>query len=101
MVNKERICVVGNEKLRPNEIPSISVYGENLPEAWENAVLATWEFGVHIPTEYDQPEDQESRDATMMITITSPLAEPRIHKYFPDRLGGLGNLYTRGCCWYS
>jgi len=94
MTNKERIFVVDKEKLRSNEIPSIFVYGENLPEAWENAVLATWEFGTHIPTEYDQPEDPESRDATMMITITSPLSEPRIHKYFPDGLEGLA-IYTQ------
>ncbi|HUS60455.1 MAG TPA: thymidylate synthase [Nevskiaceae bacterium] len=91
---KERLIFTNKENLRPGEIPSISVYGENLPEAWENAVLATWEFGTLIPTEYDQPEDPESRDATMMITVASPLTEPRIHKDFPDGLEGLA-IYTQ------
>jgi thymidylate synthase len=38
---------------------------------------------------YDKPEDPPSKDATMMITIMNPLAEPMIHKDFP---GGLEDL---------
>lgn len=87
---KERLegkCyVVGGEVLKSNEIPSITVVGENLPEAWENAVLATWEFGAHIRTEYDIEGDPESRDASMVITVVSPFSEPRIHRSFPGRL---------------
>ncbi|PJE69371.1 hypothetical protein COU96_00130 [Candidatus Shapirobacteria bacterium CG10_big_fil_rev_8_21_14_0_10_38_14] len=92
--SKERSVFTNKESLRLGEIPSIAVWGKTLPEAWENAVLATWEFGTLIPTEYDQPEDPESRDATVMITIASPLSEPRIHKDFPDGLEGLA-IYTQ------
>lgn len=81
--------VLGKEMLHSNEIPSIAVWGETLPEAWENAVLATWEFGANIPTEYDAPEDPDSRDATMMMTIANPFAEPRLHRSIPDSFAGL------------
>ncbi len=77
------------EVLASNEIPSVAVYGETLPEAWENAVLAAYEFGAHIPTEYDQDVDPESRDVSMMMTVAKPFAEPRIHKGIPDSYEGL------------
>lgn len=87
MFYKERLeknsFVVGRELLRSNEIPSVLVFGETLPEAWETAVLAAWEYGAHIPTEYDQKLDPESRDVTMMLVVTSPFQEPRIHKSIP------------------
>ena len=73
----------GREVLAKNEIPSVAVWGESLPEAWENAVLATYEFGARISTEYDQAVDPESRDVTMMMTVAKPFAEPRIHKSIP------------------
>lgn len=91
MINKERVFVAGGELLRPNEIPSIAVYGENLPEAWETAFLATLEFGSSMPTEYDQSIDPESKAATVMITVADPLIEPRIHKCLPV---GLDELYV-------
>jgi len=75
--------------LQPNEIPSVAVWGETLPEAWENAVLAAYEFGARIPTEYDQEVDPESRDVTMMMTVAKPFAEPRIHRAIPDSFEGL------------
>ena len=64
-------------------IPVISISADCLPGAWEKAVLAVWEQGVAIKTEYDKPEDPPSRDATVMITVTDPFREPRIHKNFP------------------
>jgi len=79
----------GREKLMENEIPSVAVWGESLPEAWENAVLATYQYGAHIPTEYDQAMDPESRDVTMMMTVAKPFAEPRIHRAIPDSFEGL------------
>lgn len=81
--------MLGKENLQPNEIPSVAVWGNSLPEAWENAVLATWEFGAKIPTEYDQLGDPDSRDATMMMTVARPFAEPRIHRSIPDSYAGL------------
>jgi len=64
-------------------VPVISVTAGCLPEAWEKAVLAVWKNGLDIKTQYDKAEDPPSRDATVVITVTNPFAEPRIHKNFP------------------
>jgi thymidylate synthase len=64
-------------------IPVISITADCLPEAWEKAVLAVWDDGFEVKTQYDKPQDPPSRDATVMITITDPFREPRIHKNFP------------------
>ena len=64
-------------------IPVISITADCLPKAWEKAVLAVWERGFEVKTQYDKPEDPPSKDATVMITIANPFNEPRIHKNFP------------------
>jgi thymidylate synthase len=64
-------------------IPVISITADCLPEAWEKAVLAVWDQGLEVRTEYDKPEDPPSKDATVMITVNDPFCEPRIHKNFP------------------
>ena len=65
------------------DIPVIAITADCLPEAWEKAVLAVWDKGLEVRTEYDKPEDPHSKDATVVVTITNPLGEPRIHKNFP------------------
>jgi thymidylate synthase len=70
-------------------IPVITVRGRNVPEAWEKAVIATWEKGVDVRTEYDKKGDPPSKDCTMIIEIEEPMSEPRIHRAFP---GGLEDL---------
>lgn len=65
------------------DIPSIAITAETLPQAWEKAVLAVWDSGIEVKTEYDKPDSPPSRDATVMVTVTNPFAEPRIHKNFP------------------
>ena len=64
-------------------IPTLSVNAECLPEAWEKAVLAVWDDGLDIKTQYDREGDAPSKDATVIITVNNPFAEPRIHKNFP------------------
>ncbi|UCF44085.1 MAG: hypothetical protein JSV99_03965 [Planctomycetota bacterium] len=64
-------------------IPAILITADCLPAAWEKAVLAVWDHGLEIKTQYDKSQDPPSKDATVMITIANPLAEPRIHKNFP------------------
>jgi len=64
-------------------IPAIAITADCLPEAWEKAVLAVWDKGLDVKTQYDKPEDPPSKDATVIITVTEPLGEPRIHKNFP------------------
>ncbi len=64
-------------------IPSLFIEAKCLPEAWEKTVLAVWKNGIDVKTEYDKPEDPASKDATVMISVENPFAEPRIHKNFP------------------
>ncbi|MBN2181738.1 MAG: hypothetical protein JW715_07470 [Sedimentisphaerales bacterium] len=64
-------------------IPVIQITADCLPEAWEKAVLAVWEKGFDVKTQYDKATDPPSKDATVMITVTEPFREPRIHKNFP------------------
>lgn len=70
-------------------LPVIQVIADNMAQGWEEAVLATWQMGAEIKTQYDKPEDPPSRDCSMVITIADPLAEPRIHRAMP---GGIGDL---------
>jgi thymidylate synthase len=64
-------------------VPVISITADCLPQAWEEAVLAVWDNGLEVKTQYDKPGDLPSKDATVIVTITDPFAEPRIHKNFP------------------
>jgi len=70
-------------------LPIVHVTAKTLPEAWEHAVLRTWEQGASVPTQYDKPADPASRDAIAVIVVTEPMAEPRIHRAFP---GGIVEL---------
>ena len=70
-------------------LPVVNVTADNLPEAWERAVMQTWETGAIIPTQYDKPGDPPSRDAIAVIAVNSPMAEPRIHRAFPAGIAEL------------
>jgi thymidylate synthase len=70
-------------------IPVLMVQGEGLAEAWEKSLIAVYENGCHIKTEYDKPKDPPSKDCSMTIVVRDPLSEPMIHKDFP---GGLDDL---------
>lgn len=65
------------------DIPVIAIAARCLPEAWEKAVLAVWDKGLQVKTQYDKPDEAPSKDATVVVTVTEPFAEPRIHKNFP------------------
>ena len=66
-----------------NGIPVLHVEGDCIARAWENSLIELHKNGCSIKTQYDKPEDPSSKDATMIITVTDPLAEPMIHKDFP------------------
>ena len=67
----------------------VFVSAPNLPQAWEEAIVSLYNNGIRIKTQYDKPEDPPSIDATAMIEILNPFAEPRIHRCFPDSITGL------------
>ena len=68
---------------------SIHIVADSLPEAWERAVIETWEKGAEFETAYDKEGDPKSKDVTALIHVKNPFAEPRIHRAFP---GGLDDL---------
>jgi thymidylate synthase len=70
-------------------IPVLAVAGESIARAWENSLLKLFEDGCDVRTQYDRPDDPPSKDATMLITVEQPRAEPMIHRDFP---GGLEDL---------
>jgi len=70
-------------------LPIICIQAHTLPEGWEKAVVATWEQGAQIPTQYDHPGDPPSRDVTLVLAVAEPFAEPRIHRALP---GGIYDL---------
>ena len=65
------------------ELPKIAVYSNNIPGAYELALLSVWDWGTDIATHYDKPGDAPSKEATVMVNIANPFNEPRIHKNFP------------------
>ncbi len=64
-------------------IPVLNVEADCIARAWELSLIALYEKGCNLKTEYDKAEDPPSKDATMLITIMEPLQEPMIHKDFP------------------
>ncbi len=68
---------------------SIHIVEKSLPMAWEKAVIACWQEGESFPTEYDKPDDPQSRDVTALIHVTQPFSEPRIHRAVPAGLDDL------------
>ena len=61
-------------------IPVLTARGRGIAEAWENSMIVLNERGCDIRTQYDKPEDPPSKDATMLLIVEEPLAEPMIHK---------------------
>lgn len=76
-------------------IPVLFSRGDNLPEAWENALVNLWVNGCDIRTQYDEKDakgayiNPPSKDCTMVMVVETPLSEPYIHRCFP---GGLEDL---------
>jgi thymidylate synthase len=59
------------------------VTGRTLAMAYEAALIELHEHGLRIKTQYDNPDDPSSIDATMDITVLEPEADPMIHRAFP------------------
>jgi len=70
-------------------IPVLHVEGDCIARAWENSLIALFRHGCELSTQYDKPGDPPSKDATLVITVHDPLAEPMIHRDFP---GGFEEL---------
>ncbi len=67
----------------------INTVADSLPQAWQDATIACWEFGSNFKTQYDKDIDPPSKDCTAIIYVVNPMQEPRIHRCIP---GGLNDL---------
>ena len=76
---------------RTGKKPTVHVVADTIPEAWEKALLAVWELGVDIETDYDVEGAGEppSREAAVLAEVKNPLGEPRIHRDIPEGLDSL------------
>ena len=80
-----------------NGIPVLHAEGDCIARAWENSLVALYRSGASITTQYDKPGDPPSRDATMILTIDNPLAEPMIHRDFPGGFDALEEYVMEVC----
>ncbi|MDD3773714.1 MAG: thymidylate synthase [Patescibacteria group bacterium] len=71
------------------DLPHVQVVADNLPQGWEESVVACWGMGTEIQTQYDKPTDPNSRDIALSLSVRDPFAEPRIHRALP---GGMYDL---------
>lgn len=70
-------------------LPAVKIEADTLARGWEDAVVACWENGVRIATQYDREGDPRSRDVSLMLSVADAFAEPRIHRAMP---GGIYDL---------
>ena len=70
-------------------IPVIFVTEKSLAEAFESALVNLYQKGTRFKTQYDKPDDPQSIDCTLNLTIEDPESEPMIHMAFP---GGIDEL---------
>jgi thymidylate synthase len=68
---------------------AIFITGKSIPQVWEKSIVEIWNNGCEVKTQYDKENVDFSKDATMMMEITEPMSEPRIHRAFP---GGIVEL---------
>ncbi len=66
-----------------HNIPVLYVTGRTLAQAYEAALVELHRRGLRIRTQYDNPDDPLSIDATMDVTVLEPEADPMIHRAFP------------------
>jgi len=85
-----------------NNKSTIHIVADSIPQAFYRAITEVWNHGRRIRTEYDKKErvtenyiNPPSRDASVMIEISSPFKEPRfspisfceIGKYIAEIMG--------------
>lgn len=87
---QKKIGQIGN--FSEGDIPVLYSSGKSLAEAWENSMVALWNKGISIRTQYDQKDSSgnfvypPSIDSTMTMVVEKPDSEPKIHKCFPAGL---------------
>lgn len=78
-------------------IPVLHAEGDCIARAWENSLIALVRHGCELTTQYDKPGDPASKDATMVLTVHEPLAEPMIHRDIPAGFEDLQEYVMEVC----
>jgi len=60
-----------------DQLPVLLVEAKTLAEAWIKTLKAVWENGKYMPNHY---EEEPSKEASVIVNVTDPLSEPRIHQ---------------------
>jgi thymidylate synthase len=80
-----------------NGIPVLFARGDCIARAWENSLVELYRHGGGVITQYDKPGDPPSKDATMMLVVEEPLAEPMIHRDLPGGFEALEEYVLEVC----
>ncbi|MHA1378648.1 MAG: thymidylate synthase [Candidatus Helarchaeota archaeon] len=76
------------------QLPVLLVNAETTGEAWIKTVKAVWDNGKMMPNHY---EEKPSKEATVLVNVSNPLKEPRIHiaDYVSTQDIKIKNTYTK------
>ncbi len=66
--------------MKKGHLPVLQVSGKNLPQAFEQALVAVWDQGVSMATHYDKEDGNPSKEAMVTVILEEPFCEPRIPK---------------------
>ncbi|MBD3228837.1 MAG: hypothetical protein GF329_11680 [Candidatus Lokiarchaeota archaeon] len=58
------------------QLPVLRVEAQSLGEAWIKTLKAVWDNGKLMPNHY---EEEPSKEASVIVNVTDPLSEPKIH----------------------
>lgn len=80
--------------MEPYQLPVLLINAETTGEAWIKTVKAVWEKGIMMPNHY---EDKPSKEATVLVNVSNPFKEPRIHiaDYVATTDIKINNTYTK------
>lgn len=82
---------------KDGDIPSVHIVRRTLPEVWEDTTMALMGIGQVVHTYYDPRDDRgeyvsfPSMEATVMMHIEEPIAEPRFHQHYLGGFMGFGD----------
>ncbi|MHA1270050.1 MAG: thymidylate synthase [Candidatus Helarchaeota archaeon] len=60
-----------------HQLPVLHIEAKTLGEAWIKTLKAVWDHGKYMPNHY---EEEPSKEATVVVNVSDPLSEPRIHQ---------------------
>ena len=68
------VIVMGN---KDHQLPVLHVEAKTLGEAWIKVLKEVYDHGKFMPNHY---EEKPSKEASVIVNVTDPLSEPKIHQ---------------------